>query len=188
MGIFFKLGVLMTIKKGFIIGFIVGFIIAGYYVWELNEEHSRACAGFWKGIYCMDRRVEYCLEWNKTNFIQPWTSWGEYAPECRPMWEGGELQHDFPSPNITLCLEMFRIVQTTTTTLPNETCEDSDGGINYYVKGFANPCPCYEPPCPTCGVWADTCLNEKILLEYSCDNLNGEAYNCPQGCQDGACL
>jgi hypothetical protein len=73
-------------------------------------------------------------------------------------------------------------------TVPNKTCVDSDGGINYYVKGFANPCPCTKEPCPSCGVWADNCLNETTLLEYSCENLNGEEYFCPYGCQDGACL
>lgn len=70
----------------------------------------------------------------------------------------------------------------------DETCEDSDGGVNYYVRGFTNPCHCTEPPCPTCGAWIDKCLDENTLLEYSCDNLNGEQYVCPNGCEDGACL
>ena len=68
-----------------------------------------------------------------------------------------------------------------------KTCEDSDGGVNYYMKGFANPCLCSEEPCPSCGSWIDYCLNETTLLEYSCENLNGEQYNCPNGCENGAC-
>ncbi len=76
---------------------------------------------------------------------------------------------------------------TNVTNSTNLNCTDSDGGKNYYLKGFANPCPCFEPPCPTCGVWADNCLNESTLLEYSCENLNGEEYYCPHGCKDGAC-
>jgi len=74
--------------------------------------------------------------------------------------------------------------------ISNETinCTDSDGGINYYVRGTANPCPCSKESCPVCGIWVDECLNESVLLEYSCNNLNGEQYNCPYGCKDGACL
>jgi len=77
---------------------------------------------------------------------------------------------------------------TQTTTPANQICEDSDGGVNYYVQGFVNPCPCYEEPCPACGVWIETCLNESTLIEYSCENLGGEQYTCPNGCKDGACL
>jgi len=77
---------------------------------------------------------------------------------------------------------------TQTTTPANQICEDSDGGVNYYVQGFVNPCPCYEEPCPSCGVWIETCLNESTLIEYSCENLGGELYTCPNGCKDGACL
>lgn len=69
-----------------------------------------------------------------------------------------------------------------------QNCTETDGGANYYVMGSANPCPCHGNNCPTCGIWADKCLNETTLLEYSCDNLNGEQYNCPNGCKDGACI
>lgn len=69
-----------------------------------------------------------------------------------------------------------------------QNCTETDGGVNYYVMGSANPCPCHGNNCPTCGIWADKCLNETTLLEYSCDNLNGEQYNCPNGCEDGACI
>lgn len=79
-------------------------------------------------------------------------------------------------------------ITTTTTTILNQTCEESDGGINYYVKGTVNPCPCYEDVCPACGIWIDKCLDEFTLLEYSCDNLGGEEYVCPYGCENGACL
>ncbi len=71
---------------------------------------------------------------------------------------------------------------------PETRCKDSDGGKNYYVKGITDPCYCTEKPCPTCGAWADKCLDESTLLEYSCDNLNGEKYACPNGCKDGACV
>lgn len=77
---------------------------------------------------------------------------------------------------------------TATTMILNQTCEDSDGGKNYYVRGIANPCPCHGELCPECGMWVDKCLNESTLLEYSCDNLDGEQYTCPYGCEDGTCL
>jgi hypothetical protein len=80
-----------------------------------------------------------------------------------------------------------RYFHLTITTIPS-ICKDSDGGVNYYVRGITNPCPCSGELCPTCGAWIDKCLNKSTLLEYSCDNLNGEEYNCPNGCKDGACI
>ncbi|NIO44390.1 MAG: hypothetical protein GTN36_02445 [Candidatus Aenigmarchaeota archaeon] len=65
-------------------------------------------------------------------------------------------------------------------------CKDSDGGINYYVKGTKSD---------KCGASAtDVCVNENLLLEYTCleNNPNecgyGFNYNCPYGCKDGACI
>jgi hypothetical protein len=69
-------------------------------------------------------------------------------------------------------------------------CKDSDGGINYYLRGSANPCSSVDGStriCPPCGAWIDKCLDDKILLEYSCENLDGEEYVCPNGCKDGRC-
>ncbi len=67
----------------------------------------------------------------------------------------------------------------------NQTCIDSDGGRNYYVRGSLDMnCS----PKALCGVWIDYCVDNKTLLEYSCDNLNGEFYACPAGCSDGACI
>lgn len=64
-------------------------------------------------------------------------------------------------------------------------CTDSDGGINYYVQGsLSGMCT----PGTLCGVWADSCIDSVILLEYSCENLNGEKYTCPNGCKDGVCI
>jgi len=63
-------------------------------------------------------------------------------------------------------------------------CVESDNGLDYYVRGTANPCP-YGPPC---GMWVDQCLDDTTLLEYSCDNLDGVRYSCPDGCRDGACI
>jgi hypothetical protein len=71
------------------------------------------------------------------------------------------------------------------------TCTDSDGGINYYVKGkiSGNVPPGY--------ITEDICLAGNTLRETFCDlndnNSDGYLgtsvlYSCPNGCQDGACV
>ncbi len=67
------------------------------------------------------------------------------------------------------------------------TCEDSDGGVNKFVKGT------------TSGLFEDTeeltettdeCLYNTVVTEYAC--LNGKVYGqnlpCPNGCEAGACI
>lgn len=64
-------------------------------------------------------------------------------------------------------------------------CTDSDGGRNYYLRGSLDMnCA----PGAACGAWVDSCRDSITLLEYSCENTNGELYACPNGCSDGACL
>jgi hypothetical protein len=73
------------------------------------------------------------------------------------------------------------------------TCTDSDGGINYNVKGTT--IGTYEPN-PTVKSSSDYCLNpspenDNNLLEFYCkggSNFTGAYYKCPNGCKDGACL
>jgi len=64
----------------------------------------------------------------------------------------------------------------------NAVCADSDGGINYAVKG-------------TCvdsvhgNAFADTC-DGKFVVEYYCtmdDACTFNKYSCPYGCYDGSC-
>jgi len=68
-------------------------------------------------------------------------------------------------------------------------CTDTDGGLNYNVKGtitskYSNGTP-YTA--------SDSCYNgSSTLIEYTCQ-LNGQGNNnvsfvCPNGCSDGACL
>jgi len=64
-------------------------------------------------------------------------------------------------------------------------CTDSDGGRNYYKKGF------FENSQGSGG--SDACYSSKTLLEGYCDasckyGLCTVNYNCPYGCKDGACL
>lgn len=65
----------------------------------------------------------------------------------------------------------------------NAECTDSDGGLNYYQRGSLDM-HCTAP----CGVWSDSCIDNKTLLELSCENINGERYTCDIGCEDGACI
>jgi len=62
-------------------------------------------------------------------------------------------------------------------------CTDSDGGRNYYQKGVVTAAAgSVQLP--------DFCDNDTVLIEHFCkDNVNPgwERYNCPNGCQDGAC-
>jgi len=64
-------------------------------------------------------------------------------------------------------------------------CTDSDGGLNYYVKGTVELSGQKN---------VDYCIDNNTLREYWCTGMggvewvNGEDYTCPYGCKDGACL
>src|SRR3989344_4619839 len=67
-------------------------------------------------------------------------------------------------------------------------CTDSDGGINYELKGVTKDS--YSEK-------TDYCINEKELTESFCKDAGDgrgavinvlENYPCPRGCKDGACL
>jgi len=79
-------------------------------------------------------------------------------------------------------------------TQQNATCTDSDGGLDYYVKGnvqIGN------------NIYEDMCIKDKLtdlpdskdVSEYICANyadgspgsFNTQIYKCPNGCKDGAC-
>jgi len=70
-----------------------------------------------------------------------------------------------------------------------QTCNDSDGGKNYYVKGTISGPDKYgngNPKADYCGAGK----NSKILMEGFCDNgyVNFISYTCPNGCVEGACI
>ena len=78
----------------------------------------------------------------------------------------------------------------------NETCIDSDGGKNYYVKGttYGKDMRSEEGYFVTKAV--DYCFNSNTLIENSCRSLTypsdpldkmSEEYKCPNGCSDGKC-
>ncbi len=82
-------------------------------------------------------------------------------------------------------------------------CNDSDGGLNYYVKGFAqdsyDKIP-YSDYCTLNGLQVDNCIDKTKncgLIERYCSTNNRRSgrylygsnfwSTCPNGCQDGAC-
>jgi hypothetical protein len=79
----------------------------------------------------------------------------------------------------------------TTVSCPNDcknpsSCEDSDGGLNYYIKGTVNAISSgsNEP-------LTDTCWNRgDELREWACDGAIPieSTYQCPNGCEDGICI
>jgi len=70
------------------------------------------------------------------------------------------------------------------------TCTDSDGGINYYVKGYVEFKD--DPSFGIDGRKYDKCWDDRIhLTEYVCENgvyKGDHSFLCPDGCEDGACI
>lgn len=72
--------------------------------------------------------------------------------------------------------------------LPVIPCSDTDGGLDFYVKGNMTN---------TTGSYIDYCINSQIV-EYRCGTQDDIAcfpescsqvrYNCPYSCSNGACL
>ncbi len=67
-------------------------------------------------------------------------------------------------------------------------CTDSDGGIDYFVKGIVNA-SYISGPTTYYYTTTDRCINE-ILREGLCgtDEARVVMYSCPNGCEDGACI
>ncbi len=67
-------------------------------------------------------------------------------------------------------------------------CHDTDGGLNYYVKGTVSQ---IENDYATGEIFSidDSCDGDK-LTEWICedDKIEDEYYNCPHGCKNGACI
>ena len=73
--------------------------------------------------------------------------------------------------------------------IPENTCEDTDGGLDYYTRGQTKEVgDCTNG---TCTGFDDLCKSSTILLEGYCNADNQVAnaqYTCQYGCSDGACL
>lgn len=67
-----------------------------------------------------------------------------------------------------------------------KSCTDSDGGKDYYTKGFVSVFVGH----PSDGYHYDACYGDR-LAEYFCNEdgtLGSTGYDCPNGCSDGACI
>ncbi len=66
-------------------------------------------------------------------------------------------------------------------------CKDSDGGINYHLKGIAET----KDELST-GTYNDICFNDgDVLHEWFCNSNNfaeKKEYTCPNGCREGICI
>ena len=96
------------------------------------------------------------------------------------------LIHGGSSNNFPLEIELTGSITTTTTIPREETCRDTDGGKNYYVKGTVTYCTGN-----LCTKMTDFCDRKYgYLNEYYCDGRRyaKTTYNCPNGCKDGACI
>jgi|GEM_PF-3343122 len=68
------------------------------------------------------------------------------------------------------------------------TCTDSDGGLDYYVKGNTKGSTYLN--INEIGTLTDHCYNNTYLNEGGCEEgwTGWYSYNCPNGCKDGACV
>ena len=72
----------------------------------------------------------------------------------------------------------------------NQTCTDSDGGLNYYNYGEVKGCV-YNGLSGGCGITSDKCIGKNLIQEAYCNNENKSShinYSCSYGCSDGACI
>jgi hypothetical protein len=70
-----------------------------------------------------------------------------------------------------------------------ESCSDTDGGQNYFIKGTVTG-QNEDDPVKDITSATDTCDGNK-LYEWVCKNsgeYDDESYICPNGCRDGACF
>jgi hypothetical protein len=117
---------------------------------------------------------------------------GPYVNEfiCQPNGDVNDIAYNCPNG----CSEGACINQTT------QTCTDSDGGKDYYVKGTTTGIiRCTDQAqCMTPQTVSDLCGSDGFTLtEFYCDNDGFQvvdltsgtySYKCPNGCSDGACI
>ncbi|MBI2057048.1 hypothetical protein HYT91_02220 [Candidatus Pacearchaeota archaeon] len=84
------------------------------------------------------------------------------------------------------CVSSTTTNQTNTTSATTYTCTDSDGGMNYNIKGNV------VASSPTSNINViDLCSSSSALIEYFCTadkQQTGGTYICPNGCSNGACV
>ena len=117
------------------------------------------------------------------------TSYGTYYGEISI--NGTSI--NFTGADVNHAIQFTVPLQATNQTNTTTGCTDSDGGIDYYVKGKINTA------IPEGLTDEDYCMypntNPIILMEHFCSpytsypgNYTTQFYNCPYGCSNGACL
>ena len=82
------------------------------------------------------------------------------------------------------CTEQCKYEYSSCVDTSNNSCIDSDGGLNYYTKGTITG------PLVSGDIRSDMCIDSIQIRELFCNANNmGEPrlYDCPNGCSDGAC-
>ncbi len=160
-----------------------------------------------------DEAVERSIGCGEGHICGCW--WNESANKCGPYWEvlwegskcfpncsGKECGDDGCGGICGVCLKGE--CTSSGACIANNTsgCLDSDGGLNYYIKGNITLYDYFqEDRCLdsyTCEKYFDSasCLEEFYLEELYCgdgnlyggDYVGGVYYNCPYGCEGGACI
>jgi len=142
------------------------------------------------GDGCIDLLDEDCNDINDNDESgSSCTSCSKHGGECKDRCDSDENQTDYScggrSDNLQ---DVFFSPLFSEPPDPKPDCKDSDGGVNYYVKGTTSG---YELPGHYMPItFTDTC-NENILTEYKCGDdevvLNVK-FNCKNGCSNGACI
>jgi len=83
------------------------------------------------------------------------------------------------------CCEGLNCIENKCQEIQN-TCVDSDGGINYYLTGYISGISEFNEEF---SYIKDICITEQEVKESYCDNslVNFESFTCENGCENGVC-
>ncbi|MEK6872257.1 MAG: hypothetical protein AABX16_05115 [Nanoarchaeota archaeon] len=147
-------------------------VCATYY---RTAESDRMVQGTWINEEKYTSSTSNCLNYMKENILEKvWCAQPQYPTKLHIVIID-KNKHTFDMPAINVNTEF--VYETTC-----KACTDSDGGKNYYVKGFALNASNSQASIDKC--------NNQVLTEYYCDGvlIKSEDYTCSNGCNDGACI
>ncbi len=77
----------------------------------------------------------------------------------------------------------------TTNRTAASSCTDTDGGRNYYDYGTVTTCPAGDGPCKLINDYCGSDSKNQLVESYcNASEAKTENYNCPNGCNSGACI
>jgi len=161
----------------------------GYEITIKNIGNTKLEGNYKETAYYDDNYLRY--EGGISVPVNPGESWTTKQYAYKKIEESGShtIKLVIDSDNSIDELDETNNERTITFIVPEETgCTDSDDGRDYYTKGTTSR----TGPNPL--TVADICDNSFSgynLREYYCDEtgeIQSALYNCPYGCQDGACL